>query len=387
MTNFFARAVPRGPLTRRSLLVGGLGAGAALALAACTLPEGSGTTSGEPGAASSGGSKDVVKFRYASSETSLSLVRIAQELGYWEGAGVQPEYVGPATTVPATQLLSQGQIDIATGMQSDNITAYSNGVNGFTLIASSMLDLPDQPHMAYFVKAGSDITLQNLKALEGRTVGVSGFNSCTDLVIKRLLEKNGVDLSKIEFLEVKSELVAPALEKSEIDLGVFHPPLIGVLQSKPDLYTQVATSYDDWGELGGQAPFKASNQWLAKYPDAAREFVGIVGKTANWANSHPKESAEIAGKTTGYPVEQTTNWHYAPNALLDRASLNLWWDLVEEVGEVTPTWRDVKVEDMATNAYNPFAKSAELLESQTQNQEIISDFQNDRVLDSPLVQK
>lgn len=333
------------------------------------------------------GEKDYVTFRFANSPTALSLVRIADELGYWDDAGVRPEYVGPATTVPATQLLDQGKVDIATGMQSDNITAYSKGIRGFTIIASSMLDLPDEPHMSYFVKAGSPVTKTNLKALEGGRIGVSGFNSCTDLVIKRLLRDNGVDLAKVEFVELKNELVAPALDRGEIDLGVFHPPLIGVLLSQKEKFTEIATSFDDWGELGGQAPFKASNAWLKAHPEAAREFVGIIAKTANWANEHPKESAEIAGKTTGYPVEQTTNWHYAPNALLDKESLQLWWDLVEEVGEVTPTWRDVTVEDMATNAYNPYATTADLLESQTQNKTIIREFRNGAILDSPLVQR
>jgi ABC-type nitrate/sulfonate/bicarbonate transport system substrate-binding protein len=330
---------------------------------------------------------DYVTFRFANSPTALSLVRIADELGYWKNAGVRPEYVGPATTVPATQLLDQGKVDIATGMQSDNITAYSKGVKGFTLIASSMLDLPEEPHMSYFVKAGSPITKDNYKALEGKKVGVSGINSCTDLVIKRLLKKNGVDLDKVTFVQLKNELVAPALDKGEIDLGVFHPPLIGVLLSQKQKFTQISTSFDDWGELGGQAPFKASNAWLKAHPDAAREFVGIIAKTANWANEHPKESAEIAGKTTGYPVEQTTNWHYAPNALLDKESLNLWWNLVEEVGEVTATWRQVRIEDMATNAYNPYAKTADLIETQKTNKTIIKDFQNQGILDSPLVQK
>jgi ABC-type nitrate/sulfonate/bicarbonate transport system substrate-binding protein len=338
-------------------------------------------------ACGAGGDRNYVTFRFANSPTALSLVRIADELGYWKNSGVRPEYVGPATTVPATQLLDQGKVDIATGMQSDNITAYSKGVKGFTLIASSMLDLPNEPHMSYFVKAGSAITKNNLKAIEGGKVGVSGINSCTDLVIKRLLKNNGVDLKKVKFVELKNELVAPALDRGEIDLGVFHPPLIGVLLSQKAKFTQIATSFDDWGELGGQAPFKASNAWLKRHPDAAREFVGVIAKTANWANEHPKESAEIAGKTTGYPVEQTTNWHYAPNALLDKESLQLWWQLVEDVGEVTTGWRDVKVEDMATNAYNPYAKTADLLATQKQNKTIIKSVQNNGILDSPLVQK
>ncbi|MFZ2240239.1 MAG: ABC transporter substrate-binding protein [Gordonia amarae] len=332
-----------------------------------------------------GGDDGGVTFRFANSPTALSLVRIADELGYWKDAGVKPEYVGPATSVPAVQLLDQNRVDIATGMFSNDIDGKVKGFK-FTAIASSMLDLPDQPHMAYFTKAGSPITKTNLKAVEGKTVGLGpGKNSCTDLVIKRYLKKNGVDLTKVKFLELKPELIAPAIERGEVDLGVFHPPLVGVLLSKPNKFKQVFTSFDDWGPLGGQAPFVASNTWLQKHPDAAREFVGIIGKTANWANAHPKESAEIAGKTTGYPVEQTTNWHYAPNALLDKASLALWWDLVKDTGTPLPGSDKLKPEDIATNAFNPYATSADLLDHQDENTAVLPGFRNKGVFKTPLV--
>ncbi|MFF2084092.1 ABC transporter substrate-binding protein [Nocardia sp. NPDC058176] len=356
-------------------LIRKLGAISALLVAAPVLLAGCGSDREE----------GVVYFRFANSPTALSLVRIADELGYWDNAGVRPEYVGPATAVPAVQLLDQGKIDIATGMFNNDIDGKVKGFK-FTAIASSMLDLPDKPHMAYFTKAGSPITKDNLKAIEGKTVGLSGFNSCVDLVIMRYLRNNGVDLDKVKFLELKNELIAPAIERGEVDLGVFHPPLVGVLLSKPETFTQAFTSYDDWGPQGGQAPYVASNAWLQKYPDAAREFVGIIAKTANWANAHPQESAEIAGKTTGYPVEQTTNWHYAPNALLDKASLQLWWDLVAEVGDPLPGSEKLTPGDIATNAFNPYAKSADLLESQDENTTILAEEQNDKVLKTPLVE-
>ncbi|MGC4933824.1 ABC transporter substrate-binding protein [Gordonia sp. DT30] len=331
-----------------------------------------------------GKSGNGVVFRFANSPTALSLVRIADELGYWKDSGVRPEYVGPASTVPAVQLLDEGRIDIATGMFNNDIDGKVKGF-GFTAIAASMLDLPDEPHMAYFTKAGSPVTKTDLKALEGKTVGFTGKNSCTDLVIKQYLKRNGVDLNKVTFLSFKDEnLLPPALEKGDIDLGVFHPPLIGVLQSKPDKFTKAFTAFDDWGPLGGQAPYVASNHWLQAHPKEAREFVGVIAKTANWANAHPRESAEIAGKTTGYPVEQTTNWHYAPNALLDKASLRLWWDLTRDVGSPLPGAEKLKPEDIATNAFNPYAKSADLLD--TPSTTIVAQTQNTGVLDTHLVE-
>ncbi len=309
---------------------------------------------------------------------------------YRRRTGLLEERLGPSRIRRARHRRARGAvtrpgaIDIATGMFNNDIDGKVKGFK-FTAIASSMLDLPNEPHMAYFTKARSDITKENLKAIEGKTIGLSDFNSCTDLVIKRYLKKNGVDLDRVKFLQLKPELIAPAIERGEVDLGVFHPPLVGVLLSQRDKFTQAFTSYDEWGPLGGQAPFVASNAWLQKHPKAAREFVGIIAKTANWANAHPRESAEIAGKTTGYPVEQTTNWHYAPNALLDKASLRLWWDLVKDVGNPLPGSDDLKPEDIATNAFNPFAKSADLLESQDHNTTILDREQNTGIFKTHLV--
>ncbi len=330
--------------------------------------------------------EDVVVFRFANSPTALSLVRIADELGYWDDAGVRPEYVGPATAVPAVQLLDQGAIDIATGMFNNDIDGKVKGFE-FTAIASSMLDLPEEPHMAYFTGAGSDITKDNLKAIEGKTVGLSGFNSCTDLVIKRYLKNNGVDLDKVNFLELKAELIAPpAIERGEVDLGVFHPPLVGVLLSQPDRFTQAFTSFDDWGSPRGSGTVRREQRVAPEIPGRSTRIRrnhcenGELGE-----RPPPQESAEIAGKTTGYPVEQTTNWHYAPNALLDKASLQLWWDLVAEVGDPLPGSENLKPEDIATNAFNPYATSADLLESQEQNTTIITDEQNNGVFETHLV--
>ncbi len=42
-----------------------------------------------------------VQFRFANRPPSCRFVRIADELGYFDNAGVRPEYVGPATAVPA----------------------------------------------------------------------------------------------------------------------------------------------------------------------------------------------------------------------------------------------------------------------------------------------
>ena len=85
-------------------------------------------------------------------------------------------------------------------------------------------------------------------------------------------------------------------------------------------------------------------------------------------------------------MEQTTNWHYAPNALLDKASLQLWWDLVKDVGTPLPGSENLKPEDIATNAFNPYAKSADLIESQDFNTDIVTEEQNDGIFKTPLVE-
>lgn len=312
-----------------------------------------------------------VTFKWVESKTAPSLVKIADELGLWEGSGVTPEFLGDIDSGQVPALLGNGEVTFAGFMFNRALSAVAAGVD-LKVISSWTYTTEDEPHMEYFVREDSDLNESNLQQLEGKTVGLSSLKGCAEFILKDYLVKHDVDISKVKFLTQAETLLPQSLEQGGIDLAVIHPPLNGVLRTDPAV--KVAFSdYDNSGSDGGLAPISASGAFIRKYPEQTRAFVGVLGKTANWANAHPEDYRDIVARLTGLPKEQITKYYFTNNLILDKEQTGFWWGLADRVGTLTPEEAALTPEDVATNEFNPYAPSPALIDSQADNTEVLTD--------------
>jgi ABC-type nitrate/sulfonate/bicarbonate transport system substrate-binding protein len=312
-----------------------------------------------------------VHFKWVEAKNAPSLVKIADEFGLWEGTGVRPEYLGDVDSGQLPALLGTGDVTFASFMFNRSLSAIAAGVD-LKVIASRTYTTQDEPHMEYFVRADSNIGPDNLKAIEGKTVSLNSLKGCAEFILKDYLVKNDVDITKVKFLTQAESQMPQSLEQGEVELAVIHPPLNGVLRTDPAL--KVAFSdFNNSGNDGGLAPISASGEFIRKYPEQTREFVGVLAKVANWANAHPEEYRELVARLTGFPKEQVTKYYFTNNLILDKEQTGFWWGLADRVGTLTPEEAALKPEDIATNEFNPYAKSAALIDSQAENTEVLTD--------------
>ncbi|MFN3007454.1 ABC transporter substrate-binding protein [Mycolicibacterium wolinskyi] len=312
-----------------------------------------------------------VYFKWSEDPKAPSLVKLADEFGLWDKASIRPEYVGAIDSGQIPALLGTGDITFASYMFNRSLSAAAAGVD-LKVIASRTYTTKDEPHMEYFTRADSAIGPDNLKELEGKTVSLNSLKGCAEFILKDYLVKNDVDITKVKFLTQSESQMPQSLEQGEVDLAVIHPPLNGALRT--DSALKVAFSdFNNSGEDGGLAPISASGKFIRKYPEQTKEFVGILAKVANWANAHPDEYRDKVAQLTGLPKEQVTKHYYANNLILDKQQTGFWWGLAERVGTLTPEEAKLTPEDVATNEYNPYAKSPALIESQADNTEVLTD--------------
>lgn len=347
----------------------------ALIAAAMTVTAFSGCASGDDGAQAEAvvpaDPNNPVSFKWSEDPKAPSLVKLADEFGLWDKASIRPEYVGAVDSGQIPALLGTGDITFASYMFNRSLSAVAAGVD-LKVIASRTYTTKDEPHMEYFARSDSSIGPDNLKELEGKTVSLNSLKGCAEFILKDYLVKNGVDITKVKFLTQAESQMPQALEQGDVDLAVIHPPLNGVLRT--DSALKVAFSdYNNSGEDGGLAPISASGKFIRKYPEQTREFVGILAKVANWANAHPDQYRETVARLTGLPKEQVTKHYYANNLILDKEQTGFWWGLAERVGTLTPEEAELRPEDVATNEFNPYAKSPALIESQADNTEVLTD--------------
>ncbi|MFG1479823.1 ABC transporter substrate-binding protein [Xanthobacter sp. V4C-4] len=314
--------------------------------------------------------KNPIYFTYAEYPTQVSLVRFAQELGYWDKAGIRPKFVGGVDAGQLPALVGKGEVTFANFMFNRALAAVANGVD-LKVIAAQSYTTRDEPHMTYFTRADSTISVDNLKELEGKTVGLASLGGCAEFILKDLLTKNGIDVKKVKFLTQAESLLQQSVENGSVALAVIHPPLNGVMRADKALKAAFS-DYDNSQEDGGSAPISANGEFIRKYPAQTKEFVGIIAKTANWINANPDKAGDISAKVTGFSREYVTKYYYVNNLILDENQLQFWWGLLDRVGSLKPDQAKLKPSDIATNEYNPYAPSAALIASQKDNLKVLT---------------
>ena len=121
-------------------------------------------------------------------------------------------------------------------------------------------------------------------------------------------------------------------------------------------------------------PYSANTAFIEKYPAQTKEFVGILAKTENWVNSHTDEARKSIAERGGYQLEDVTRYAYVNNAIIDEEQIQYWIDTLKDFGQL-PEDTDLTAESVATNEFNPYTKSADLIKSQDQNPEPLAEIE------------
>lgn len=310
----------------------------------------------ESGAAKSSGASAVVKsvgdaiveFKYPDNP-SFDLIYLAEELGYFEGTRARPKYVGKIAAPQLIPLVGTGEIDFGTRMVPLVISAIASGLD-LKVVSAGGKTLEEAPHMKYFVHKDSGI--RTPKDLEGKTVGFNSFGACAEFVTKTYLRQQGVDVDKINWLVVPDNQAEQTLETGNIDLAIIHPPHSGGAEQNPALH-KLWSDYDLDRGLGGMAPYSVHGRFAREHPEATRDVVKAIARAANWVNANPEEGRKITARRIGMDLKKVERYAYVENLVITEPPIQYYIDILENEGKI-PRGK-VKVKDVYTNEFNPFA--------------------------------
>jgi NitT/TauT family transport system substrate-binding protein len=210
--------------SKRRVLAAALALATALAFGACG--GGDEQESGGGGGGSSGGAAKPVTLTVGVLPiTDLAPLYLGMDQGFFEAEKltIKPAVAeGGAAVVPAV-------------MSGDNQIGFSNVTS---LMLAKSQNLPLKP-IANGVTGGSseddawDALLApkggatDLKQLEGKKVSVNTLKNLPEVAVRNSLEKAGVDVSKVEFVEIPFPDVGAALESKRVDAAFAVEPFVG----------------------------------------------------------------------------------------------------------------------------------------------------------------
>jgi NitT/TauT family transport system substrate-binding protein len=194
-------------------------------------------------------------------------VKLAQAKGYFTEQGLDANvkvYPSVNQTMPALQ---SGEIDVTLM----NYVSFFQASAAKTVDAKVVSDAYQGTPDSLVLLAKPDSGIRTPKDLAGKKVSVHSKGNIVELLIKAVLQDNGVDPNAVTYLEVKFPQIPAALANGQIDAGGDLEPYItqGEQQFGVQPTFKIVTGATDNIPLSG---YVASSKFITAHPDTVAAF-------------------------------------------------------------------------------------------------------------------
>jgi NitT/TauT family transport system substrate-binding protein len=108
----------------------------------------------------------------------------------------------------------------------------------------------------------------------------------------------------VKFVEMPSSSMPPAVARGQIDAGVLTEPTLSLSLTDNRI---AASPYDAIAKEFNETGWFASDDWIAKNPQAVQRFASAIREANRWANANPVAAEAIFMKYSGVLPDQLKN--------------------------------------------------------------------------------
>ncbi len=232
-----------------------------------------------------------IRLGYLSNDLHHLAAWVALEKGFFRDEGLSVAIAGVFHAGPeemtafASENLDVGYLGIAPAM-----TGAANKSAKVRVIC-----LANAEGSAIVVRRDSPIG--DLKDLAGKTVAIPGYSSVQDILLRRALERSGIQSKKIAIIVIKPPEMIPALDTKQIDAFVAWEPYPAQAVAK-GIGKVLTTSSQIWQNhpccvVAVAETFYEHNREIIK------RFLRAHRKATDFIRNNPDEAIKIAMKYTG----------------------------------------------------------------------------------------
>lgn len=229
-----------------------------------------------------------------------------------------------ASNVPSAIVSGSLQIGMGT---SPMLLQTAEGGLGLVAVAGASRFKKTNPISSVLVRPGLKIT--NAADLRGKKVGVPGFNSMFDVLFRKWLLNNKVQLNQVTFVEAPFPQMKDLLKNGTLDAVLAIEPFrTGIV--KDNAGSPVADFIGEVREDILGAFWMATAEWAGKNPQAVRAFRQAYAEAVQYALKNPGEAKALEKKYLGAnsPVVPSYSVEVTP------ADLELFAAIGREIGSL-----------------------------------------------------
>jgi NitT/TauT family transport system substrate-binding protein len=226
---------------------------------------------------------------------ALTTPWVAQQQGIYKKHGLDVELIElpPQQTISAFQA---GELDIILSIPGTAMTAVERG---FDMVAIGQNEIshattPDTGSIQ--VRADSDI--KSLADMKGKKVAVSGLRGQKTVEVYMLIEKAGVNLKDVTFIEMPFPNMVDALRHKQVDAVAVVDPYTTQLVSS-GLGKVLSWDYVEAIPEQPLGAWWAKSTFIKKSPDLVKKFTEASKDSIDWINSDPARARQKVAEFTG----------------------------------------------------------------------------------------
>lgn len=235
----------------------------------------------------------------------------AQQQGLFAKAGIalnmQPATSGSAA---ATAVIG-GAADIGSSNVLSVMQAHAKGLPLVLLCAAGQYD-DKLPNNEIFVPANSPI--KTAKDLEGKNVAIASLHDLLALSMKTWMDKEGVDVTKVHFVEIPPSAQVAALQSGRVDSIHVYEPFRG--QAERAGFRAIVAPYYTIGKDFVFSGWFANLGWASAHRELALKFAQIMHDASLYTNAHYDELIPVIAsytKMTPEDIKAMRKVRTAPN--------------------------------------------------------------------------
>ena len=216
-----------------------------------------------------------------------SFVYAGVQQGFFKDEGLEVKIVPGRGSADAVTNVASGSADVGFGGISALMMAAAEGRIPVKAVMSLYSKQPD----ALFTRTESKI--KSLKDMEGKTVAMPTFSS-SNALWPIVLQKNGVDASKIKIIKSDPATLAPMLAQGRVDATinwVTVAPAFGAVLKQAGKELS-ALPWTQFGLDGYGWSVMASDKTIKERPEVLKRYVRALGKSLEFSIQNPQKAAE-----------------------------------------------------------------------------------------------
>jgi NitT/TauT family transport system substrate-binding protein len=149
------------------------------------------------------------------------------------------------------------------------------------------------------VMVAGDSPIRSAKDLAGKTIAVNQVQGMNELTIRAVLARQGIDASKIKFLEVGFPEMTAALKSGRVDAISAVEPFVS--QAKAGGARLLFSPFAGLQPKLTVATYFTKSDYIAKNAGVVKRFATAMNKSLSYAQSHPDEVRSVVLSYTKIP--------------------------------------------------------------------------------------